>query len=91
MEHFEDDDRSYLTWIAQHPAGFVLNTGNPPTPSYLILHRATCTTISVGPPRGETWTMNMRKFCADHKSELKGYARVELGGEPSACGACHPE
>lgn len=91
METFKDDDRRYLAWVAQHPRGYVLNTADPPEPSYLILHRASCHTIQGSPPRGDTWTGNMRKFAAEHKAELKGFARVELGGDPTPCGACQPE
>lgn len=71
MQPFEDDDRGYLTWIAQHPGGDVLNTANPPGPSYLILHRATRSTTTGLPTRGDNWTRAYLVFCAEHKAELK--------------------
>jgi hypothetical protein len=69
----------------------VLNANSPPSPRYLILHRATCFTISGSPPAGENWTVGMSKFCAEHKAELKGFARVVVGGEATPCGTCNPE
>ena len=90
MITFTDDDRAYLTWIAQHPKGYVLNTARQPTPNYLILHRASCPTISGTPARGERWTRDLIKHCSEHHAELRGFARVECRGEAQACGICQP-
>ncbi|HUV80802.1 MAG TPA: hypothetical protein VMW40_08305 [Candidatus Bathyarchaeia archaeon] len=46
MKKFIDDDRGYLDWIDRNPRGFVVNTYRNPSSKYLILHRATCGTIS---------------------------------------------
>ncbi len=56
-----------------------------------MLHRASCTTITGTPPRGDNWTSSYRKFCAEHKSELTGFARVEIGGDRTPCSVCHPD
>jgi len=31
MQHFADDDSGYLSWLADHPEGFVLNTTQTPS------------------------------------------------------------
>jgi Family of unknown function (DUF6308) len=38
---FRGDDASYLRWISDHPAGYVLNAERNPRAAYLKLHRAT--------------------------------------------------
>ncbi len=83
---FADDDAGYLTWIAQHPQGYVLNTARQPTADYLIAHRATCPTISGTPARGEQWTRDFLKHCAEHRAELRSFARVECLGDARDCG-----
>lgn len=90
MLTFVDDDRGYLTWVAQHPGGIVLNTARKPAPEYLILHRATSFTITGSPAKGEYWTRDFIKHCAEHRAELRGFARVECGGEAQSCGVCQP-
>jgi hypothetical protein len=47
MIRFNDDDQSYLAWIAAHPRGYVLNIRHEPDPKYVVLHRATCPSISI--------------------------------------------
>lgn len=86
---FEEDDSAYLSWIAANPDLCVLNTERVPKPSYLILHRATCRTISGSPARGARWTAEYTKRCGT-KAELEHYARSELGGSARACGLCRP-
>ena len=90
MTTFIDDDRGHLTWVAQHPGGFALNTARKPTPEYLILHRAAYSTITGSPARGQFWTKDFIKHCAEHRTELRGFARVECGGEAQDCGVCQP-
>jgi hypothetical protein len=51
MRIFEDDDAGYLAWVGSHPHGFVVNTFRKPDPRYLMLHRATCHTITGKPAR----------------------------------------
>ena len=40
------NDGEYLDWLADHPEGFVLNRWSKPSPRYLVLHKATCYSIS---------------------------------------------
>jgi hypothetical protein len=86
MQRFVDDDRGYLDWLAQHPDGFVINTGRTPTATYLVLHRAGCGTINGKPARGTTFTGDYAKVCGARR-ELETFGR-ELGGQAQPCGLC---
>ncbi len=86
MQHFVDNDAAYFQWLADHPAGFVINTGRNPTAAYLILHRANCRTISGAPSRGSTFTGDYTKICG-HRKELEAFAR-RLGGVARPCQLC---
>jgi hypothetical protein len=86
MRHFVDDDAAYLDWLAEHPDGFVINTGRRPSAAYLVLHRTSCSTISGTPARGSTFTGEYTKVCGDQK-ELDEFAR-DLGSAPAPCGLC---
>jgi hypothetical protein len=85
---FRDDESGYLTWLAAHPHGFVLNTNRSPRPDYLVLHRASCRTISGRPPRGGPWTGQYIKLCADDSREIVAWAEATIGATPRECGAC---
>lgn len=85
---FMDDDDGYIAWLAEHPNGFVLNCGRPPTPSYLMLHRAMCGTINGTPARGRSWTVIYQKVCANTKRELVDWAS-EIG-VLQPCKLCKP-
>jgi hypothetical protein len=84
---FVDDEAGYLSWLRDHPQGYVLNTDRSPRAAYLILHRATCRTIS---GRSDNWTHNYAKVCADTVSELEVWARAKTGGFLTHCGICAP-
>jgi hypothetical protein len=86
MRHFVDDDAAYLEWLADHPTGFVINTGRNPSAAYLMLHRANCRTISGVPARGATFTGDYTKVCGG-RDELEAFAG-QLGGAVQACGLC---
>lgn len=87
VQHFIDDDDGYTRWLAEHSDEFVLNTGRVPTPTYLVLHRASCLTISRLQGGATRWTHDYIKFCG-HRAELEALARREFGGEPRNCGIC---
>jgi hypothetical protein len=87
MQRFEDDDDGYLAWVAAHPIGFVINTERTPRPAYIVLHRATCRSISGDPARGHRWTHDYIKVCGD-RGELEEFAIVEVGGAAQGCGLC---
>ena len=91
---FRDDDNGYLDWIAAHPHGFVLNVRTSTDPSYVILHRASCASISsLKRAIGAYTARNYRKICADSVAELAAAAKDEgRNDEPFSrrCGMCRP-
>jgi hypothetical protein len=87
---FRDQDDSYLTWVADHPQGYVLNCDLEPSAAYLVLHRASCRTVSGTPANGSSWTSTSSKACAMTKVDLDKWAQQRTGGTPAPCGLCHP-
>ncbi|MCA1481527.1 hypothetical protein, partial [Bradyrhizobium sp. NBAIM08] len=83
---FKDDDGGYRDWLARHQGtdSFVLNAERNPKATYLILHRATCHTISGEPARGAQWTHDFIKVCGT-RAELEAFART-VEGTPQLCG-----
>jgi hypothetical protein len=90
VQQFIDDESGYLTWLSRHPNGYVVNAAREPRPSYLVLHRATCGTISGTPARGDLWTRDLSKTCSTQRSELEDWARHVVGGSVGPCGLCRP-
>jgi hypothetical protein len=91
MRIFEDD-AGYLAWVESHQHGFVVNTFRKPDPRYLILHRATCGTITSKPARGDRWTTgDFIKACSETRAALDQWARQIAGGELHPCALCHPD
>jgi hypothetical protein len=86
MQRFVDDDRGYLDWVDHHPDSFVINTGRTPSAAYLMLHRASCGTITGEPARGTTFTGEYAKVCGE-RNELEEFA-CHLGGHAQPCGLC---
>ena len=86
MQRFVDDDGGYLDWVDHHLDGFVINTGRTPSAAYLMLHRASCGTITGRPARGATFTGEYAKVCGE-RNELEDFAR-HLGGYAQPCGLC---
>ena len=88
---FVDDDLGYELWLRSHSTGFALNCGRRPKSDYLMLHRATCHTVSGSPTRGDTWTTSVyMKVTASSIAELEAWALVETGGQVRRCGSCVP-
>jgi len=75
---------------ATHPTGFIVNCNPTPSLDYLILHRATCRSMTELPPGYEHWTHAFIKLCAEEKGELLMWSHTELGGAPSPCQLCDP-
>jgi hypothetical protein len=87
----KDDDRAYLGWLVSHPNGFVVNAARTPSPDYLVLHRATCGTISGMPARGNRWTTGeYLKVCSEDRADLERWAHNQVGGTLHPCGTCKP-
>jgi len=90
VQVFEGDDAGYLNWITTYPEGFVVNANRPPTAGYVVLHRATCRTISGDPANGRAWTADYLKACSENGASVGRWVRESTGGTPSLCGICHP-
>jgi hypothetical protein len=84
VTEFVDDDLGYVTWLHEHPRGFVVNSHRRPTQWYLSLHRARC--IKGDPPR----TSEYRRICGETTEELVEWAVGRVGIEPTRCDQCHP-
>ena len=71
-------DREYADWVIAHPGGFVLNTRRSNDPSYMVLHAASCRTISparYGIARGALTEMEYKKVCVEQVDELQRWVR----------------
>jgi hypothetical protein len=90
VTEYVDDDAGYEYWTHTHPRGFVLNTNRKPSASYLMLHRADCSTMTGAPTRGSHWTADYRKVCAESVAELERWAREVAGAAPQRCSRCSP-
>jgi len=91
---FCKDDLSYLAWIAAHLDGFVLNVKRKADPDYVILHRASCGSISNDKQAPGAFTgRSYRKICADNVADLRRAAEREGRSDGSfskRCGLCRP-
>ncbi len=94
MIEFLDDDEGYFAWLAANSDGFVLNVPRLPKPSYVVLHRATCGSISSDKHVPGAYTeRSYRKVCASSVAELQDAAKREGRGDGSfskRCGLCRP-
>ena len=94
MIEFLDNEEGYLSWIATNPDGWVLNVRRAADPNYVVLHRASCQSISTDKREpGAYTTRNYRKVCAVSVADLQIAAsregRVD-GSFSNRCGICRP-
>ncbi len=95
---FKNNDQAYLAWIkANRHDGFVINTRKGISPSYVILHRASCnliTELKGKAEKGGFTERGYRKVCANTISDLvswiKGHIRAD-GKFSKLCAKCKPE
>ena len=85
---FRDNEAGYVRWVATNTDGYVINTYRKPNANYLILHRATCGTITGTPARGDQWTRDFIKICSTNRADLERWARDTTGGTPTPCRLC---
>ena len=89
VERFIDDDAGYLAWLRVHPMGFVLNTERSPRAGYLVMHRASCRSISRTTAVGmRSWTTNYIKVCSDDRGQIEKWAKDRTDEVPWECGHC---
>jgi hypothetical protein len=85
---FRGDDAAYLRWLADHPGGYVINAERNPKPSYLKLHRATCTWMSGRGKPGAYTERDYIKVCSTSKPALRRWASDTVGGSLDAGCSC---
>jgi hypothetical protein len=74
-----ETDQAYTDWLAEHPNNFVLNTRSRHDPTYMVLHRASCWTISPfrkGTAPGAFTQSSYKKVCSDDIAELRQWVCV---------------
>jgi hypothetical protein len=95
-ETFDHGDAAYLKWLRANPTGYVVNAERSPRLSYMVLHRATCPSISSikapGRPGGFT-ERSYIKICSTNVAPLNIWVR-QHGGTSGAfskrCSRCNP-
>ena len=87
------NDRAYMRWLNEHPDGFVLNTTQPPSARYIVLHRAKCLHISVPSHENEPGGFTERAYAkigGDDVASLREWAASNGGSFTSECSHCGP-
>lgn len=96
MAVFDNDDRSYLTWVNKFPNGFVANAKREFNSNYFVIHQTNCSTIN-GSKKDYTegsFTKNdYIKICTHHYHELIDWAQANrIRSKPiKNCGTCKPQ
>lgn len=97
VQFFNDDDDGYQRWLADHPNGYVVNTSRTISPTYMVLHRATCRSISEYKPQHAPGAFTERDFvkaCADTVVDLRrwvrGHGRPDGSFTSDTCPQCKP-
>ena len=86
---FENDDRAYVEWLRDSPSGYVLNIRATPDPGYVVLHRATCGSISSDRRAADAHTgAGYRKICSNDIDELARAAKAEERSDGSFSKRC---
>ena len=86
---FENDDASYLQWLRENPSGYVLNVRATSDSGYVVLHRATCWSISSDRRAGGAYTgAGYRKICSNDIDELAQAAKTEGRSDGSFSKRC---
>jgi hypothetical protein len=85
-----NDDGAYVSWIARHRAGFVVDSKRKPTKGHLTLHRAICPIIKPH-KRARLTTGAHIKGCSMDAAELAAWAVEQTGSGLTACSECQPD
>ena len=89
MQHFVNNDTGYLRWVESFPHGYVVNCYRRPSPTYLMLHRATCQSVTTDKQTNYT-TRDYSKMCSEDLPELEKWATDTVRGELTPCRQCQP-
>ena len=88
---FIHEERAYLSWLARHRQGFVLDWLQKPTRKPPVLHRATCAEIRRATTKQTHWTTGRHlKACSLEIEELRNWLEHESSKELQLCNECHP-
>jgi hypothetical protein len=85
-----NDDPAYVSWLARHRQGYVVDSKRKPTKNHVTLHRATCSIIKPHKRARLTSGAHM-KACSMDAQELTSWAWEQTGGGVLACVACQPD
>jgi hypothetical protein len=84
-QEFRNDDAGYLSWLAAHPEGYVVNIQKRYAPADARMHRASCSALR---NRTGAQTDDYLKVCADQLAELESWAINHVGREIQHCARC---
>lgn len=91
---FKNDDKAYREWVSSNSRGFVLNVRRRLDPDYVVLHRASCYSISSEHQAPGAYTYgSYRKWCDNTIDGLRQAAKLEGRSDGSfskRCGSCKP-
>jgi hypothetical protein len=88
---FLNEERAYLSWVAHHRKGYVLDGRHKPRLAQLALHRATCPTIKSAPSRRFHFTTGAKlKACSLDRHELAAWVAAQSGPAIAECVDCRP-
>ena len=88
MIQFVDRDKQYKDWIKNNPDGFVVNSYKEPSSTYLIIHKASCYTITELKGTAKSFTEKYSKTCSNKLDELDNWVKNDIGGEFCRCRKC---
>jgi hypothetical protein len=75
---FDGNDGTYQDWLAMNSGGFVVNVRRNLSPKYMVLHRASCATVSKYGRMSKQGGFTERSFikvCASDTDTLRAWAR----------------
>lgn len=93
---FDGNDLLYQAWLQSNPQGFVINARRRLTPSYMVLHRASCSSIRryrAAASDGAFTERDYIKVCDLKIESLRGWVREHGrsdGSFSNECGMCKP-
>jgi hypothetical protein len=93
---FDSGDGPYQDWLAANPDGYVINTVRSKSASYMVLHRARCSTIRNYTKMAGEGGFTERayiKVCSTSVDDLRNWVRQHDrpdGSFSKECGHCKP-
>lgn len=88
---FADSDAAYLGWLREHPQGYVVNAYRNKEPNYMVLHRATCKSVSKHANNAKPGAFTERlfiKICSTRISDLSAWTTCNGRQDGSFTGKC---